>query len=239
MNIAIIFAGGVGQRMHSGSTPKQFLELYGKPILVYTIEHFQKNKNIDAIILVSIESWIEYSRDLISRFGLNKVTAIVPGGSSGYESISNGLRQAAKLYPEDSIVLIHDGVRPLINQDTITKAIEETKIYGSAITVAPAIETIAICNETGTIENIVDRSRCKVAKAPQCFILKDIINAHNKAAIEGENDFIDSATLMYHYGYNIHMIEGPADNIKITTPSDFFVFKAFIEAKENSEIFGV
>ena len=124
MNIAVIFAGGVGQRMHSGSTPKQFLELHGKPILVYTLEHFQRNPRIDGIVLVSIEGWIDYCRDLLQKFRLTKVSAIVPGGSNGYESISNGLRKASELYPADSVVLIHDGVRPLIDQEIISKDID-------------------------------------------------------------------------------------------------------------------
>ena len=93
MNIAVIFAGGVGQRMHSGSTPKQFLELHGKPILVYTLEHFQRNPRIDGIILVSVEGWIDYCRELLQKFRLTKVSAIVPGGSNGYESAFHKKRQ--------------------------------------------------------------------------------------------------------------------------------------------------
>lgn len=238
MNIAVIFAGGVGQRMHSGTTPKQFLELHGKPILIYTIEQFQKNKNIDGIVLVSIESWIDYSQELIERFHLSKVTAVVPGGDTGFESISNGLKKANELYPLDSTVLIHDGVRPLINQDTINNAIASVAKYGSAITVSPVIETIITCNKNNQVNSFIDRSQCKIAKAPQCFILKDILEAHMKADKEGLSDFIDSASLMYHYGYELHLIEGPSDNIKITTPSDFYIFKAFIEARTNLEVFG-
>ena len=238
MNVAIIFAGGVGQRMHSGSTPKQFLEHRGKPILVYTLEHFQRNPRIDGIILVSVEGWIDYCRELLQKFRLTKVSAIVPGGSNGYESISNGLRKAGELYPEDTVVLIHDGVRPLIDQDIIDKDIDSVLEHGSAITVSPAIETIVISKD-GKADEIIDRSCCKIAKAPQCFRLCDILSAHRKADEEGLTGFIDSASLMYHYGKELHMVEGPVDNIKITTPADFFVFKAFVEARENSVIFGV
>lgn len=238
MNIAIIFAGGVGQRMHSGTTPKQFLELYGKPILVYTLEHFQKNININSIILVSVESWIGYCQELIDKFNLTKVVAIVPGGTSSYNSISNGIDKAKELYTDDSIILIHDGVRPLINQKTIDDAINGVNAFGSAIIVSPAIETIAICKDD-KIDDIIDRSHCKIAKAPQCFRLGTLIDTRNKAKKDGLSDFIDTASLMHHYGLSLHYIEGPADNIKITTPSDFYVFKAFLEARKNSEIFGV
>ena len=238
MNIAIVFAGGVGQRMHSGTTPKQFLELYGKPILVYTLEHFQKNKNIDGIILVSVENWIGYCKELIDKFNLTKVVTIVPGGSSSYESISNGIEKAKELYPKDSVILIHDGVRPLINQKTIDDAINGVIEFGSAVIVSPAIETIAICKDD-KIEDIIDRSQCKIAKAPQCFRLNALIDTRNRAKEDGLSDFIDTASLMHHYGYPLHYVEGPADNIKITTPADFYVFKAFLEARKNSEIFGV
>ena len=239
MNIAVIFAGGVGKRMHSGAIPKQFLTLREKPILIYTLEHFQRSPVIDGIVLVSVESWIDRCCELIKQYNLTKVSAVVPGGINGFMSIDNGLRKAAELYPEDSVVLIHDGVRPLINQQIISDCIDAVKEYGSAITTAPAIETIIINNKESYIKEIFDRSVCQIAKAPQCFALHDVIAAHDKALAEGKNDFIDSAYLMFYYGHKLHTVEGPADNIKITTPSDFYVFRAFIEARENSDIFGV
>lgn len=239
MNITIIFAGGVGRRMHSGATPKQFLTLHGKPILVYTVENFQEATSIDGIILVSVESWISKCEELIKQYGLTKVSAIIPGGKNGFMSIDNGLRKAAEMYTADSTVLIHDGVRPLINQQIISDCINSVKDYRSAVTVSPAIETIIINNEQDRVETIFDRSICQIAKAPQCFILSDILEAHDKALKDGRDDFIDSASLMHYYGYSLHTVQGPSDNIKITTPSDFYVFRAFVEARENSEIFGV
>ena len=239
MNIAIIFAGGVGQRMHSGGIPKQFLELQGKPIIVYTIEHFQRCEDIDAIILISIETWIDYCNDLIKRYGLSKVVAVIPGGNTGFESIDKGILKAKEMYSNDSIVLIHDGVRPLIDQMTIKANIASVMKYGSSITVSSAIETILKQNSHDDVEEIIDRNICQIAKAPQSFYLKDIFEAHERAKLDGIVDFIDSASLMFHYGYSLHTVVGSADNIKITTPKDFYVFKAFVEARENSEIFGV
>lgn len=237
MNIAVIFAGGVGQRMHSGSTPKQFLKLRGKPIIVYTIEHFQDSPLIDGIIIVSLKEWIPYCEELVIRYGLTKVSAIVSGGSTGFESIGNGLQKANELYPDDSVVLIHDGVRPLINSELIKSDIEAVKKYGSAITVSEAIETIVVLNKA-IVADVIDRHQCQIAKAPQCFYLRDILAGHERAVSDGFDDFIDSASLMHHYGFELHTVVGPSDNIKITTPADFFVFKAFVEARENSEIFG-
>ena len=164
---------------------------------------------------------------------------IVTGGTTGQESIYNGLQAADKLYPKESIVLIHDGVRPLIDGETISKAIACVKEKGSAITVSPAIETVVIKGDNDKVEQILDRKNCQHAKAPQCFILNDMLNAHRKAMEDNFNDFIDSAYLMQFYGYELHTIEGTAENIKITTPSDYYMFRAIVDVKENSEIFGI
>lgn len=240
MNIAIIFAGGTGQRMNTKTLPKQFLELHGKPILIYTLEHFEHHPQIDAFILVCVKEWMEYCTDLLERFRLNKLGAIVEGGSSGQESIYHGLEAATARYPQDSIVLIHDGVRPLINENTITDAIACAQRHGNAITVSPATETITLrTQESNRIGEIIDRSRCQMAKAPQCFVLGDIYRSHVCARQEGKIEFIDSASLMQHYGHPLYTVTGPAENIKITTPSDFYIFRAMIDARENSQIFGL
>lgn len=239
MNIAIIFAGGTGQRMNTASKPKQFLELHGKPIIIYTLEHFQNHAKIDGIVLVCLESWIGYCKELLTKFHITKVKAVVPGGKSGQESIFNGLEAAYKLFPDDSVVLIHDGVRPLINEQIISDDIACVHNNGSAITVSPAIETIVMKQDDGQVGEIVDRSRCEMAKAPQCFYLKYIYAAHLKAKAEGLNSFIDSASMMKHYGVSLSTVVGPAENIKITTPSDFYVFRAIIDARENMQILGM
>lgn len=238
-NMALIFAGGTGQRMNTRTVPKQFLELHGKPILVYTLEQFQWHPLVDGIIVVVLEKWIGHSFELVKRYRLDKVRAIVPGGDSGQASIYNGLKKATEIYPPDSTVLIHDGVRPLVDEKTITAAIECVKAYGSAVTVSSAIETITLADDTGKVGKIIDRSKCKLAKAPQCFILRDIIMAHEQANKEGKKDFIDSASLMHHYGYDLYTVEGSQENIKITTPSDFYIFRAIVDAKENLQILGV
>lgn len=230
MNIAVIFAGGTGQRMNDKSKPKQFLELYGKPILVYTLERFQYHIEVDGIILVCISEWIEYAKTLIEKYQLDKVMAVVEGGKTGQESIYNGLKKAMEIYPEDSIVLIHDGVRPLIEKNVISRAIDCVKKNGSAITVSPAIETI-ITIEQLQVNQIIDRKVCQLARAPQCFVLKNIFSMHVRAIEEGISDFIDSVAMMQHYGFSIHTIEGNVDNIKITTPMDFHIFRALVDAK--------
>lgn len=238
MNIAVIFAGGTGQRMNTKTLPKQFLELHGKPIIIYTLEHFQRHRQIDGIVLVCVEGWIDYCRELLEKYRITKVKAIVPGGETGQGSIWNGLHKAMEIFPQDSIVLIHDGVRPLIDEEIITKDIECVQKNGSAITVSPAIETIALRQDNGEVGEIIERSRCQLAKAPQCFYLNEIVEAHKKAQGENRSDFIDSASLMLHYGHSLFTVEGPTENIKITTPSDFYLFRALLDARENSQIFG-
>lgn len=239
MNIAIIFAGGTGQRMNTKAVPKQFLKLHGKPILVYTLQQFQQHEKIDGIVLVVLSDWITYCEKLIAEYHLTKVSAIVPGGQTGQESIYNGVLKASELYPSDSVVLVHDGVRPIIDEQTISNNIACVKKNGTAITVAPAIETIVLKGTSNEVDNILERSRCQLAKAPQSFILSSLLDAHIHARKEGLGDFIDSACLMRHYGYKLYTIEGKTENIKITTPSDFYTFRALEDALENSQIMGL
>lgn len=237
-NIAIIFAGGTGKRMNTKAKPKQFLELHGKPILVYTLEEFNRHSEIDGIVLVILKQWIDYCKGLVDKYRLNKVKAVVVGGATALSSQRNGLIKAWELFPENSIVLIHDGVRPLVDYDTISKNIESVKQHGSAITVTPAIETITVKTDSNEIGQIIERSKVEMARAPQSFYLKDILEAHRKAFEEGL-EFIDSASMMKHYGYILYSVEGSAENIKITTPNDFYTFRALVDAKENSQILGI
>lgn len=238
VNIALIFAGGTGQRMNTRAKPKQFLELHGKPIIIYTLEHFEQQRDIDSIVVVCVSGWLEYLHKLLRKFGITKVAQVVEGGNTGQDSIYNGLKVIHENYPENSIVLIHDGVRPLITQKLIADNIECVKKYGNAITVAPAIETITVKTESARVGEIFERSRCELAKAPQSFYLKDIYSAHQKAIAESYHSSIDSASLMRKYGYDLFTVESSSENIKITTPSDFYIFRALMDARENLQIFG-
>lgn len=240
MNIAVIFAGGVGSRMHSKDRPKQFLEMYNKPIIIHTLDHFENHPMIDAIAVVCIESWIPYLNELLYKFRIEKVKKVVAGGETGQLSIYNGLKAAKEIAgDEKTIVLIHDGVRPLINEKLITDNIASVKKYGSAITTAKVKETILVVNEEdSSIDYIPSRKDSRVAKAPQSFWLDDILNAHEKSLAEGERNCIDSCTMMQEYGFKMHLIDGPSQNIKITTPEDFYTMRAILEAKENEQIYG-
>lgn len=240
MNIGVIFAGGVGQRMHTKGLPKQFLSIYNKPIIVHTLEIFEKVECIDAIVVSCVEEWIPRLQDLVYQFRLDKVKRIVPGGTSGQLSIYNGLVAAADITDgEDAIVLIHDGVRPLIDAELLNRNIEDVKKFGSSITSAVVKETIVEVDESGTISSVPNRAHARVARAPQCFELNDILAVHKKSLAKGKTDFVDSCTMMQAYGRQLHMTTGPFENIKVTTPDDFYTMRAIIEAKENAQIYGL
>lgn len=242
MNIALIFAGGTGQRMNTRTIPKQFLELHGKPIIIYTLEQFDLHPDIDAIIVVCLESWIERLKQMIKRFNIGKIVDVIPGGGTGQDSIFRGISVLHENfnYPDDSIILIHDGVRPLIDETTIHENVVCAKEHGSSVTVVPATETVILRNQDfKEFGEILDRKFCFMARAPQCFRLGEIYAAHIKARRCGMKDFIDSAQLMSWYGTPLFQTEGKPENIKITTPGDFYIFRAIIDAKENSQIFGL
>lgn len=238
MNYALIFAGGTGQRMNSKSKPKQFLELHGKPILIYTLEYFECHNLIDGICIVCLEGWIKKLEREIKKYDISKVRWIVPGGGTGHDSIYNGLQAMDEACREDDIILIHDGVRPLITEELITENITAVQEYGSAITVESAVESVVRESPDGAIEEVPPRSMMRIAKAPQSFYFKDILEGHQKAEKEGFKA-IDSCHLMNRYGAKLHTVESTPFNIKIATPSDYYVFRALYEAQENSQIFGL
>ena len=227
MNHVVIFAGGIGSRMGKTECPKQFLKLDDKEIIVHTIEKFQEHPFIDGIYIACHIDWIDYMQELKKKYALTKVKSIVPGGQTGQLSIYNGLLEAEKNQKSDEdIVLIHDGVRPNIDEDLITENIKCVKENGNSISCSPAVETILLVDESRDIKQIEDRSMCFYAKAPQSFLLKDIISCHRRALNEGRTNFIDSCTMMEFYGFKLHLVPCSSDNIKITTPKDFYLLKA-------------
>ena len=238
MNIGIIFAGGVGSRMRSKDKPKQFLEIHNKAIIIHTIEHFEQNKDIDAIVVVCVKEWIEYLNDLIAKFNIRKVEKVVVGGETGQLSIFNGLIAAKEVAGEEkAIVLIHDGVRPMINSELLSQNIACVRENGSSITCAIVKETIVEIDSEERIKTVVSRPVSRVAKAPQCFWLDDILDVSKNAINRGKCDYIDSCTMMQDYGYKMFVTDGPYENIKITTPDDFYTMRAILQVKEDAQLY--
>ena len=239
-NVALIFAGGTGTRFNAASVPKQFLLLSGKPVIIHTLEYFQFCGKIDLICVVCLEDKIDELNSMMTRYGITKAAIVVPGGSSGQESIFKGLTAIHENVSDpDTLVLIHDGVRPLISEELILNCISCARENGNAITVTKAYETIMTAENGGVIDHIVDRQNARLVRAPQCFFLNDIYSAHLRARSENYTGAIDSATLMNHYGMALHTVDGPVENIKITTSSDFFMARAIFESRENSQIGGL
>lgn len=238
-NIALIFAGGVGRRMRNGAMPKQFLELNGKAIIIYTLDVFEMNNNIDDIIVVCVEGWEKHLKKLIDEAKITKVRSIVTGGRNPQESQFIGMNEIEKSIQtdENTTILLHDGVRPLVDDETINQNIESVKKYGSAITTTPAIETI-VSVEDRSIDKVAKRSDFMMAKAPQSYRFKEVFAVYKRAFKDKKTDFIDSAELMHSYGKDLYPVTGSTNNIKITTPVDFFIFKGILEAKNQENIFG-
>lgn len=242
MNIAIIFAGGVGKRMKTNGIPKQFLEINEIPIIIHTLNIFNNTEQIDAIIIACVNTHIDYLKKLIEQYKISKVKGIVNGGSTGQESIINALEKAKEISVSDSdIVLIHDGVRPIIDSKLIIDNIKCVKKYGTSITCLKQRETTIISKSHENVEEITNRDETYVARAPQSFYLDDIVEAERKSLKNGDIECIDSCSVMKKYGKykNPHIVLCSNDNIKITTPEDYYIAEALIQQRKNKEVWGI
>lgn len=239
MNYALIFAGGVGLRMNSKALPKQFLQINSKPIIIHTIEHFDEHPEIDAICVVCVSEWLDHMRIFLEKYNIRKVCRLVAGGKSALESQYLGLKAIGENAGKDDIVLIHDGVRPMVDEKTITECIASVRKYGSGVCVAPATETVVRVDDNGFIQSTVLRSECMLARAPQAFYLPDILRVHDQAVRDQNHNFIDSTTMMLAYHEKVHIVQGSEENLKVTTPADFYICKALLDAKESSQLYGL
>ena len=243
MNIAIIFAGGTGQRLKSvqDSTPKQFLKIHNKPIIIHTLELFQEHPQIDKIYIAIHPDYYDYMGELVKHYYITKTAGIVNGGETGQESIYNALKLAQSQNPDDSIVLIHDGVRPNITPEVITQNIECATKNGNAITSTSCFETILISENGVNPKHVPYRKHTYSAQAPQSFRLGEIIQAHEQTRKINPNyaDIVDSCTLYKTLGKETFMIKGNRGNIKITTIEDLYILRALIRYREDLEALGI
>ena len=240
-SIAIIFAGGVGQRLNNGenSLPKQFLPINNKPIIIHTLELFQKHPEIDKIYIAIHPNYYEYMYELVEYYHITKALGIVKGGATGQDSIYNALKLAQRENNEDSIVLIHDGVRPNITSEVISANIKCAKENGNAITCTSCFETILVSENGINPQHVPYRKHTFAAQAPQTFKLGEIIEAHE--IIQKNNpqyiDIVDSCTLFKTLNKETFMVEGNRGNIKITTIEDLYLLRALIHYREDLEAF--
>lgn len=238
-NRALIFAGGTGVRMHTTGKPKQFLELYGKPIIIYTLEVFEKHPEIDDIVIPCVAGWESYLEDLLEKFQIKKVSKVLTGGKDTQDSKMRALRYLKTYCNDDDIILLHDAVRPLVTEKLISENIESVKKFGSGITVVPFTETGVVSDDSINTNKTIIRNTMYIAKAPQSFYFKDVYAAHEAGENMPYTITIDTCSLMTELGKTLHMVPCETPNIKITTSEDYFIFKALVDLRESHEIFGL
>lgn len=230
MNTAMIIAGGTGNRMHQ-DIPKQFLTVNEKPVIIYTLEVFQKHPAIDEIIVVCIEGWEQILWAYIRQFNITKVSMVVPGGACGQESIYHGLVALEKEHKPEDIVLIHDAIRPMVSEEIISDCINKTMEHGSAITCIPCAEAMLVTEDQLSSEELFNRDNLKRTQTPQGFPIGKLLDVHRRALEKGITNSVASCTLMIEMGEQVYFSKGSEKNIKLTTVEDIDIFKALLLAK--------
>jgi len=243
MNHALILAAGVGQRMRNGGLPKQFLKLNDKPIIIYTLEKFEQNEDIDDIVIVCHGNYVEYMEKLVSIYQISKASKIVVGGTDRQSSVKRGLEAICDNDgKKDDVVVIHDGVRPLVTNNTIYENVRMAKLTGCAITVHPVTESVVVTDEEKIeIGDFKKRSATYSMTAPQSFklgIISDLYEDLKENSIDGV-PLLDAAMVYANAGGEVHMVKEQSPNIKITTPEDYYILKAILEMEEQKYIFGL
>lgn len=227
MITAMLFAGGVGARMKSDDLPKQFLEVGGKPIIIRTMEHFANHKMVDAIVVACKAEWIDYLNNLIEKFNISKVKSVVAGGANGFDSIHNGVMATAEFSKaDDDIILICDGVRPMLSEQLITNCIEDTRKYGTAVPVTPSIDSLLYSTDGENCNKSYQRSSMYITQAPQGYTMKNILWSHEQAYKRGITNPVSTSELFIELGESVHIFIGERFNIKVTTPEDLQSLRA-------------
>lgn len=242
MNFGLILAGGTGQRMRTSGLPKQFLQVYGKPIIIYTIEKFVSCDEIDSIVVVCNPLYLDYMSELISKYPQRKNIGIISGGKNRQGSVQNGIDYIlSNGANEDDIVVIHDGVRPLVENNTIRENIRVAKADGCVMTVKPVIESVIITDQAkASFENFKKRDDTYSLTSPQTFKLKVLVKAYKDVeGVDSPIPLLDAALAYTYMGNKIPIVKEYNHNIKITTPEDYYILKALLELQENKDIFGL
>ena len=232
MNIALIIAGGKGVRMNQ-EIPKQFLTVREKPVIVYTMEAFQRHADIDAIAVVCIAGWENILSAYARQYGITKLKHIIPGGESGQESIRNGVFELEKHYDRNDLVLVHDAIRPMLSADIISDGIATATQYGSAITVIPCQEAMLETQDQLSTCASYPRANLKRTQTPQTFPIGALADAHREALARGITNSIASCTLMVELGHTVYFSHGSEKNIKRTTPEDIDIFRALLTLRDD------
>lgn len=234
MNIALIIAGGAGERMKQ-NIPKQFLRVLDKPIIVYTMEAFQRCEDIDCIVVVSLSGWETKIWKYAEEYKITKLKSVVTGGVCGQESIYNGIAEIRGNYNDDDIVLIHDAIRPMISIEIIEDCINVVKKNGNAITVIPCQEAMLETQNQESSFSSYPRNQLMRTQTPQGFYLKELIALHKEAREKNITDSIATCTLAVELGRTLFFSKGSEKNLKITTMDDLDIFKALLQVGEQKD----
>lgn len=237
MNIALIIAGGSGHRMGQ-DIPKQFINVYDKPILIYTLEGFQKHPQIDAIEVVCIDGWHDILWAYAKQFNITKLKWVISGGSTGQESIRNGVYNLEDKCSIDDIIIIHDGIRPLVEPSVLSDVIAKCKLYGNAVTSMPYNEQIFVIdeNDENTTSKFIPRETLRRVSTPQAYNFK-LLDEKYHEAFEKEIGIYGSHytnTMMVELGVKLHFAAGSDKNIKLTTKDDLEMFKAYLKSDKDT-----
>lgn len=237
MNIALIIAGGSGARMNQ-DIPKQFLTVNERPVIVYTLEAFEKHPEIDAIAVVCIEGWEHVLRAYARQFNITKLQWVIPGGESGQSSIRNGVFELEKNCDSDDVVLIHDAIRPMVSAEIISDCLRVAYACGNAITAIPCAEAMLKTQDGSCSDGSYPRENLRRTQTPQAFRLGDIAQLHREAIEKGITNSVASCTLMIELGRKVYFSTGSEKNIKLTTLDDIDIFKALLAEKRSDWLKG-
>lgn len=235
MNIALIIAGGKGQRMNQ-DIPKQFLNVEDKPVIIYTLEAFQNHPDIDEIAVICLDGWHDILRAYAKQFNITKLNTIANGGENGQSSIRNGVYALKEKFSDDDIILVHDAIRPMVSAEIISDAIVTCKVNGNAISVIPCAEAMLKTEDRLESDTCVPRDKLMRTQTPQAFSLGKLVWAHKTALENGITDSVASCTLMIELGEKLYFSKGSEKNIKLTTTDDIEIFRALLHSKNASWI---
>lgn len=236
MNIAIIIAGGIGQRMGQ-SIPKQFINVYDKPILLYTLESFEKHPMVDAIELVCLDGWQDIAWSYVKQYGITKLKWMVTGGATGQESIRNGIFNLEGKAKDDDIVIIHDGIRPLVDSEVLSDVISKCRQYGNAVTSMPYNEQIFVIDDEISTTRFIPRETLRRVATPQAYNFRLLDDKYHEAYEKGIGIYGShyTNTMMVELGVRLYFAAGSDKNIKLTTADDLEIFKGYLRSGRGLE----
>lgn len=230
--VALILAGGIGKRM-GVSLPKQFLEIKGKPVLVHTLSNFQRNDSVDSIVVVCVSDWIEYTWDLVKKYNLSKVEAIIPGGDTSHDSTRNGIFHLRRTLGKGDVVIIHDAARPILPQKAIDEMLRIAKDSGNASLAIPCYETVIYTDDQLSGNKELDRSHLMRVQTPQAYEYSSILELYERAEKEDRHNFIYADIVAVEYGMTVYFSKGFTNNIKITKQEDIPLCEYLMDIPED------